>query len=298
MGFGLALLAALPAIAHAEKTTLGLSPAIMSVAAKPGDVIHRELVISNVNTRGLPVGLRAESLYFQGVIPGVDIKPYDASSWVKFVDDHYVFNPKETKQIPIRIEIPENASPGGHYAEITVRGLSFEQLSRQVPTSIVVPEVSSTVLINVAGNIRESLQITSKDLFPSHATKNSIVTTEISVINSGNVHDLVTPTIVLVNTSGTEKAIPMQAKLVLPQTATTFTHDWVVPDRVGTTQAYVKITYGDNRAIIKTQPENMLVTPPIILTFLRILGLTTLLYIALHYRNLGTAWRALWRSNK
>ncbi len=297
LGISVALLAA-PSVAHAENTTITIAPAIVSIAAQPGETVEREVAITNDDTRALPVELTANPIQFPDIILGVDTKPFDASKWVGFPDHAYVLRPKETRRILVQLHIPKDASPGGHYAQITVRGLTFEQLDTQLPTSIVLPEVSSTMLINVAGDVHESLEIPSKNIFPSHLTKGSMATTEVTVANSGNIHDIVAPSIVLVDGSGNEDVIPLQSKLVLPQSATTFKDSWKVPDTIGATKAYIRITYGDASAVVATSKEEVLITPPLLLTLLRVLGLAAVLYLLLHFRNLRAAWRALWRPKR
>ncbi len=297
LGISVALLA-VPSVAHAENTTITVAPAIVSIAAQPGEIVQRELVVTNDDSRALPVELMASPIQFPDIILGVDTKPFDASKWVEFPEHAYVLQSKETKRIKIQLHIPEDASPGGHYAQIAVRGLTFEQLDKQLPTSIVLPEVSTTMLINVAGDVHESLEIPSKNIFPSRLTKGSMATTEVMVANSGNIHDIVAPSVVLVDGSGNEQIIPLQSKLVLPQSATTFKDSWRVPDTIGATKAYIRITYGDKSAVVATPKEEVLITPPLLLTLLRVLAIAAGLYLLLHFRNLRAAWRALWRPNR
>lgn len=303
--FGLAVIASIalflaaPSIVNAEQTTtIGVAPAIIELPAKRGQTIQRDLQVRNYDKDSLPITLQPESFFVKDVLDTTNTNPYDASKWITFKRDHYLFRSEEAKRIPFTITVPKNASPGGHYAYISVRGLSFANSAQQVPTSLVVPEISSAILITVAGDIHESLQIVNKNLFPFRATRNAIVKTEVTVANNGNIHNLITPAVVLVDGSGKEQSINMQSKVVFPGSEAKFSTTWRVPDQVGAMHAYIKLTYGDSGKTIKTPAEKIIVTLPVIASFTMAFVVILIFYLASHQRNLGPAWRALWQKDK
>jgi hypothetical protein len=166
----------------------------------------------------------------------------------------------ESRSLVLSINVPENANPGGHYAQISVRGLSLEK-SSDVGASIVIPEVAVTVLITVAGDVEASMKLSGDGVFPLFATPRTNHMARFTVENKGNVHDLLTP-ILIIEKKGVEvHRKTLTPKVVLPNTKKVFDETLQLPDDYGLYEAHIQIPYANGQKLLLSEPETIIVAP-------------------------------------
>lgn len=191
------VLCIVPKIHASQETTISVAPAILDLAVKPGEKTEAELTIRNGGGFALPISVASSSLIIEDeIVVTSEKETSDASSWIGLEESEFLLSDDEIKKVTVTIDVPESASPGGHYAQISVRGLSLEE-SRDVGASIVIPEVAVTVLITVAGDINTSMSVSGESIIPVFATPSTNHTTDFTVVNEGNIHDLLTPVLVV-----------------------------------------------------------------------------------------------------
>ncbi len=279
-------------------TEIGVAPAIVEIAANPGEAVSRELVVFNGTKTNLPISLSHKSLLTtEDIIDATSINDFDASRWISFDREAYLFQPKESIKIPFSINIPADATPGGHYAQVNIRGLTVEQSRGLLNGGIIVPEIGVSVLINVAGDINEKLETIPTGLFPIYSRPDTSNIMQLKVQNTGNTHVLVEPKITM-RTFGYTFEKTLSPRLILPNTKKSISEEWETPSRLGIYIADVSYRYGNQGVVSHSHKEIVIVMPDILLTiFITGFGIAGY-YIYVKRNNFNKAVAVLLNKNK
>lgn len=277
-------------VGASQETTISVAPAILDLAVYPGEKTKAIITIRNGGETGLPISVKPQSLLQDDeILPSENQNQSDASKWITTEDSEFLLGANESKKLLFTINIPNDANPGGHYSQISIRGLSLESDANS-GASIVVPEIAVTVLISVAGDVDTNMYLIDKNILPLFVTPGTKYLSEFEIVNAGNIHDLVTPTYIVMN--GTEEIYRknLVSKIVLPQTKKHFNELIQLPDDYGKYTVYLELKYANGQKIITSNTEVLMVSRPLPLIFL--IGLTTFvtLYMYHHRRNIRNAW--------
>lgn len=202
------------------------------------------------------------------------------AEWVEFEAETYTIPPEQTAQIPFTINVPEDASPGGHFAAVLIgtrnnRGADGEL---QVETSQV---VSSLVFLRVDGEVIEDGSIRE-----FRSTKiiheQPEVSFDLRFENHGNVHLQPQGDIKILNMWGQERGvIPINRRSlfgnVLPDSirkySFTWSGDWSLAD-MGRYTAIVTLAYGEEeRQFASTEAYFWVIPWRVLLGFILVIGL-------------------------
>lgn len=271
------------------ETAISVTPAIIDVAVKRSQTYSQKISISNVGANSLPISFDVRSLFTDQEIPKAYKSRYDASSWIKLSSDSGLFAPDQSKLLDFEITVPDNAPPGGHYATIVLQALSIES-----DNAIVTPEVTVTILITVAGSLKQSVEVTSSSIFPFYGTPGGLNSSGFKVTNTGNVHQIIAPELVFTH-YGEEKVVRRLApQLILPGMSKTFDEEWALPDKRGGYKAVMRLRYGDSRKLeIISAPENVVVGFPLAGLSLLLILTWGGVYVVRRHRNIHSAYKAL-----
>jgi len=123
--------------AQQKEIKLFVSPELFELEVKRGQTLEDKIKIFNKSELPVPIevtvtnfGAQEESgtmTFFEEPVPKetVEVKPrqyeiddtsYNPRKWIKIENPNFILDPNETNEIKFKIEIPENAEPGGHYA--------------------------------------------------------------------------------------------------------------------------------------------------------------------------------------
>lgn len=199
--FGTSLLPAATArAATAAPTTAGqaleIAPPLIYLNVSPGQTAKTQILIRDVSTSPLNVTGTVNDFVASGesgtpkvLLNNTSNNPYSVQGWVEPLPTLQLV-PKQIKTLPITINVPANASPGGHYGVIrftatapSINGSNGVSLSASI---------GALMLLTVSGKITESLSVksfsvshngTTGTLFSSGPLAFSEVLT-----NNGNVH--------------------------------------------------------------------------------------------------------------
>lgn len=244
-----------------QETQLVVAPAIIDAPAVVGKSTERTIQIGNKNKFALPITIEVQSAVIDG--EPLDRRTndrYDVSDWVSFEEETYVFEAGETRQIPFTITAPFTALPGGHYAQISIRGLALESSSGQ--QGIVFPEIGVPLLVTVPGEIVEDVRVQDVSIFPRFATPGRPIELVVPVENVGTVHNLVRAKVIIEQDEKIVSEIDLSPSVVLPETRKEFKGVWQ-PDNYGYFNAYVELAFGSASQKYQTSKEQVIVTPPI-----------------------------------
>jgi len=115
--------------AQQKEIKLFVSPELFELEVKRGQTLEDKIKIYNKSEVPVPIettvtnfGAQEETgtmTFFEEpakrVGPEDDIS-YNPRKWIKVENPNFILDPNETNEVKFKIEIPENAEPGGHYA--------------------------------------------------------------------------------------------------------------------------------------------------------------------------------------
>jgi len=141
-----------------------LKPSTIERAANPGEVIDEVFSLTNFSDVTQTYYLVTRDISGVGDDDGVpifadagaEVTGYELSTWVSYAADPIELKPKESREVPIKITVPGNASPGSHFGGVfvTVEPPKLRQIGAGVAY-----EVGALVSIRIAGDVLESGRI-------------------------------------------------------------------------------------------------------------------------------------------
>ena len=240
--------------------TLSISPSLYDISIEPGQEWRSTLRIINVNKYDLTVYIDVVNFLPQGEggdgrfvpIPTEGGEGVTLAEWFKIERAPIVIPREQSKEVPLSVTVPFEASPGGHFAAILVgtKPLVAEPGQAKVQTSQM---ITSLFFARVAGDIYENGSIrefTTDGTFLSSPE----VTFNMRFENKGNVHLQPQGDIRIKNMWGQERGIipinqASQFGNVLPESIRKFTFtwkgEWSVSD-IGRYTADATLAYGTN----------------------------------------------------
>lgn len=140
-----------------------IQPSTIERGANPGDLIDTEIKVKNLSTTEQTYYLVVKDI--SGVknngVPvfaeeGAAPTGYEISSWLTVSQDPIVLKPNEEVKLPIKITVPQSATPGSHFGGVFV---SMEPPRRRETGASVGYEVGCIVSIRIAGDVIENARI-------------------------------------------------------------------------------------------------------------------------------------------
>jgi GxxExxY protein len=118
-------------IAQQQEIKLLISPEMFEWQVKRGEKFSEKMIIYNRSEVPVPIeatvtnfGAQEESgtiTFFEEPAKRVgeeDDISFNPRKWIKIENPNFILDPKEMAEVKLRVEIPENAEPGGHYAVV------------------------------------------------------------------------------------------------------------------------------------------------------------------------------------
>jgi hypothetical protein len=126
-----------------DEPTISVSPGTFEMDVLGGEILEKEIVIQNYSKIALPIKVKILSFDASDETGGMnffdDIADSNTSAqgWLMPEKQEFILDPGEQLRLPLKVQIPSEALPGGHYVS-----LLFEP---QLP-SFYVPEGSTRIL--------------------------------------------------------------------------------------------------------------------------------------------------------
>lgn len=279
----LLLVVFIPRVLLAQSNTVSLSvtPTLFEMSAAPLQVWQSSVKVINNNPYNLTVYLNAVNFAPQGESgQGKFLPVFETMSegttlaeWLEITNEPVVLEPGESKSVPFTVRVPEDASPGGHFAAIMVgtrppdNGEDFQIKTSQIVTSLFFLRVAGDVVED--GMIREFRS--SKNFYTTPQAN-----FEVRFENKGNVHIQPQGEIKIKNMWGKERGvIPINHKThfgnVLPASIRKFEFSWkgeLSPSDIGRYSAELALAYGTDQRKFVTSKTYFWVVPvkPVLLT--------------------------------
>jgi hypothetical protein len=259
----LVLFAANPLHANEDALSITIAPPLIQIGLQPGESWASG--ISVVNNNNYAVTLYAEPYIFKPVDETGRphfLSPSDLehssdieaglTSWITLPQTGFTIEPGQTYILPIVIDVPEGAAPGGHYSAILI-GNKTPKNTQEGGTVSVSSSVASLIFLSVAGDVTEKGRIrdfyTEKTLYQDAEAKFSL-----RFENQGNVHLVPRGNIKIFNMFGKERGyIPVNSNSrygnVLPESKRKFDFSWKSDSGlwdIGRYKAEATINYGSD----------------------------------------------------
>jgi uncharacterized membrane protein len=282
---------------QSQDNNVGLSvfPAIIELNGDPGQAIRQDLTITNTTQASLPVDLAVRSLIpIDSIIDLSRREQFDASKWISLQTEQFALEPGASKKIEIITNIPNDATPGGHYAEVYIKSLQIQtSVNNKVAQTRIIPEIKVPVLIKVSGDAKEELTIKQQNVFPATAQKGMPLTTTISIANTGTVHLLPTISVQLLKGDTITQETIINPFIVLPNTVKTIELPWTPNVSSGLYNATVQIKYGTSQQTQRLSPESLFVLPALYFVIGLPLLVISVVYLIIKRRNIKLAIKTL-----
>ena len=114
-----------PLVANAQTPTslgIGVSPHTFELDLFPGEIRSEKIKISNKSNVPLPIAVRvtdftaAENLGDMLFDEASEDPSIASRKWFKIENPNFILEADETERVNFKIEVPENAEPGGHFS--------------------------------------------------------------------------------------------------------------------------------------------------------------------------------------
>ncbi len=284
----LVLVLSIPSVSFAQGLSMSVTPTLFEMSAVPLQAWSSSVKVINNNPTTLTVYADVVNFAPQGETGQGKFLPVfeefsegkTLAEWITVPDTPFVIPPESSVQIPVQVNVPEDAAPGGHFAAILVGTRPPEGTKKQqVSTSQI---VTSLFFVRIAGDVIEKGDVrtfVAEDSFVDTPQ----VTFTIRFENKGNVHLLPQGQIVITNMWGKERGVvPINYRTnfgnVLPNSIRKFEFTWKGEQSftdIGRYKAELTLGYGVDQRQFTTQSTYFWVIP--IKPVLTVLGILVII---------------------
>lgn len=290
---GLALLPS-PVMAAQNTNATGqgfqISPVLVELNADPGQTYVIKIKLKNVTANTLVSKSQVNNFGSKGengdpeiFIDDSEKSTYALKNWVGKIPD-YTFASQETRTIPISIDVPANAEPGGHYGVIRFSGVAPDLADDQNAVALSA-SIGTLVLVRVSGDVKEGASV--EEFFASQNGQKSIFFEQgpINLVerikNTGNVHIKPSGSLTIKNMFGQTIAtlkVNDPPKNILPGSIRRFEQQLEKKWLFGRYNAQIDLSYGTTGQVLKSTLVFWVIPWKLILA---VLALLTVVYLIL-----------------
>jgi hypothetical protein len=247
---------------------LEIAPPVIYLSVNPGQTIKTQIFLRDISSGPLVVGGEANDFTAAGedgtpkiILNNEDNNnPYSMKAWVVApVSLNLV--PKEVKTMDITINVPKDASPGGHYGIIrfTATPPSLKSSGVSLSTSL-----GALMLVTVSGPVSEKLSIAEFSVNHNGKTGDVFQSGPLNFVqrikNEGNVHEQPTGRVAITDMFGRKVAnvnMNLPPRNILPVSTRKFQEPLdkaVIGKRklFGRYSATLTVTYGKNKQTVSS----------------------------------------------
>lgn len=262
--FGIVLSALPTNYVHAANQDAGqaleIAPPLLNLTADPGQLVTTKIILRDVSTSKLVVRNQINDFVANGedgtprllLEDSTEDNPYSLKSWIQPLPE-FTLNPKQINELPVKIKVPANATPGGYYAVVRFTASAPEVEGSGVSLSA---SLGTLILMRINGDAKESMKVesfkTTKNGKDVGLFESQPITFTARVKNEGSTHEQPTGSIVVSDMFGNKIAgvnVNLTRGNVLPGSIRKFEQSLdkaVIGDRFlfGRYTADMKLTYG------------------------------------------------------
>lgn len=243
---------AVPASAQTGQAGLSVAPPNTDLTLSSGEQVTRSLTVTNEGSAAASITLAANNFTASGEEGGASYLPDGSgglADWMTLSPASFELESGSSRDVTVIIDVPSNASAGGHYATVFAYTAAADNVSGS--GAAVTTAIGANFLVNISGNVIESASIAEFSTPRSRLNAGEDVEFTIRVTNSGNTH--ISPTgVVEVYRKGVkvdELTLNAAGSAVLPNSTRAFT---VSSDKAllpGAYSAMATVSYGSGEVL-------------------------------------------------
>ena len=247
---------------------LEIAPPIVTITVNPGQTTSVPIYIRDVSKSNLIVTGEANDFVAAGedgtpklLLNDDGSDPYSMKNWITNLPSLTLI-PREIKAMTLTLNVPKDASPGGHYGVIRFTASPPDLDTTGVSLSA---SLGALLLVTVTGNIHENVAIqefsVNQNGHSSWVYESAPLTFLERFHNSGNIHEEPSGQIIVKDMLGRKFAsinVNMPPRNILPASTRKFQEplDSTVIGNAfmfGRYTADLKVTYGANKTVLTSQ---------------------------------------------
>lgn len=178
-----------PASAQTGQAGLSVAPPNTDLTLSGGEQVTRSLTITNEGSAAASVTMSVNNFTASGEEGGASYLPKGTgglADWITLSPSSFTLEGGDSKDVNVVIDVPSNASAGGHYA--TVFAYTSAQGAVSGTGAAVTTAIGANFLVNISGNVVEKASIAEFSTPRSRLNAGEDVEFTIRVTNSGNTH--------------------------------------------------------------------------------------------------------------
>lgn len=187
-----------------QAQALEIAPPIINLTVNPGQTATVAIYLRDIAKTNLFVSGEANDFVASGedgtpklLLDGTDNNPYSMKNWIASLPTLNLI-PQEIKAMTVTLNVPKDASPGGHYGVIrfTATPPGFEGTGVALSASL-----GALMLVTVTGKINENISVAEFSANQNGHTSSFFETPPINLVerfkNNGNIHEEPTGQIII-----------------------------------------------------------------------------------------------------
>lgn len=178
-----------PASAQTGQAGLSVAPPNTDLTLSGGEQVTRSLTITNEGSAAASVTMSVNNFTASGEEGGASYLPKGTgglADWITLSPSSFTLEGGDSKDVNVVIDVPSNASAGGHYA--TVFAYTSAQGAVSGTGAAVTTAIGANFLVNISGNVVEKASIAEFSTPRSRLNAGEDVEFTIRITNSGNTH--------------------------------------------------------------------------------------------------------------
>lgn len=243
-----------------ESNSFSVVPMGKQIFLNPGEIYSGSITVANLSTSASELSYEVNVSPYSVIGNGYSADFLSTSShteitnWITIENPTGIVAPNESKTVNYTITVPEDASPGGQYAALSVIG--NPTLSANTGNGLAIGnvyEIASLIYANIAGIIEREGSIIENSV-PGFSTVSSVKTTAI-IENKGNTHEDAIFSFEITNAINGEviystatNSTP-QSEIIMPDTTREITHEFANLPFAGIVKVVQTISYGEETSI-------------------------------------------------
>ena len=240
---------------------LEIAPPVLNLTANPGQTLNTQVSLRDISSSALIVTGEVNDFVASGedgtpkiLLDDSEPNPYSLKDWVAPLPS-LTLQPRQIENLPVTINIPADAAPGGYYGVIRFTATPPELEGQGVSLSA---SLGALVLLRVSGDVKESLTIEEFSVSRDGTTGTLFESTPLQFIerikNTGSVHLQPAGQVTITDMFGKKVAavnVNLPPRNILPQSIRKFEQPLdssVLGNKqlFGRYTADLRVTYGDS----------------------------------------------------
>jgi hypothetical protein len=275
--------------AHAEQPEklIEISPLIFNISLDPGKTYNYKLKVKNLTKSPLPVKAYFENFTSTGEDGGYifDNKPNPLISWSTVSPKDLIIPANESRELDLKITIPNQVSLGGYYGVLFIEPLINQKTNQN---TLVSAKIGALLLANVGVNDIAKAKII--EFQTNLISEDDEVNILLRVRNEGLNHFSAKPKIIFEPIIGNKKTVNLEEKFVFPGKVRRWEQSIKIPNKWhGIYRVKVSVSTGNGQQVYD---EKLFISFPISKAILIILIASLIMFLTIKRDRVKKAIRA------